>query len=232
MLLKRSSARGSDYSKKIDPIIMHVAYEGKEDEKEYFECLSSILLKRYRKMVQLVPVRKSSTKSTPQQVKDDLVTHLSNSKINLKKTTSHLGFIVIDKDHFFSGTHSRSTWKVITECKQRGISVLCSNPCFEIWLLCHYLDLTTKDQLYIETALANKKVGRNSKTFLKSEFSKLRNGSNIFSVLENIQTAYENENKLKGLSQEPDKLPPDDLMSNVGKIVKVLLDNGIPLGKK
>uniref|UniRef100_UPI00115FA552 RloB family protein n=1 Tax=Vibrio cholerae TaxID=666 RepID=UPI00115FA552 len=206
-------------------------YEGKVDEMEYFDGLSSLLSKRYRKIIRFIAVPKSSTKSTPEQVKDDLVSHLNQNKINLNKTTSHLGFIVIDKDHFFSKSHSKSTWDVIRDCKKKGIVVLCSNPCFEVWLLCHYLDFTTKDHKYIQKALSNKRSAKNSKTFLKTEFSKYRRGEEISSVLNNILTAYDNENKLKMLSRDPDKLPPDDLMSNVGKIVKVLLDSGIPFNK-
>ncbi|EML0260189.1 hypothetical protein V9R49_002111, partial [Vibrio cholerae] len=76
-----------------------------------------------------------------------------------------------------------------------------------------------------------KRSTKNSKTFLKTEFSKYRRGEEISSVLTNILTAYDNENKLKMLSRDPDKLPPDDLMSNVGQIVKVLLDSGIPFNK-
>ncbi|EMF8869102.1 hypothetical protein V4T69_003262 [Vibrio vulnificus] len=69
MLLKRSSGRGSTYAQKIDPITLHIAYEGKQDEKEYFDAFSISLKKRYRKMVKLVPVPKSSTRSTPEVVK-------------------------------------------------------------------------------------------------------------------------------------------------------------------
>ncbi|EHK9183699.1 RloB family protein [Vibrio vulnificus] len=229
MLLKRSSGRGSTYAQKIDPITLHIAYEGKQDEKEYFDAFSISLKKRYRKMVKLVPVPKSSTRSTPEVVKNDLVQHLKRNKINLLKTKSHLGFIVIDKDHFFDNQHQASTWQAIGECSQRGISVICSNPCFEVWLLCHYLDISQQSDEFKRKAIANRKANKNSKTFLKAQVAKYRNNETIDKLISRIPTAYHNEILLKQQARKPDNLPPDELVSNIGLIVKIMLDNGVPL---
>lgn len=229
MLLQKSSPRGSKYLNKIDPITVHVAYEGKEDEKEYFSSLSLSLKKRFRHTVKLIPVEKTGTKSSPEHVKNDLVQHLKLNKINLNRTTSHLGFIVIDKDHYFNGTHAKSTRNAISDCKKRGIKVLCSNPCFEVWLLCHYIDFIQQDEEFLSKAIKNKRIDRskNAKTFLKSEYSNHRNGATIDEVLKLIKVAYENEIKLKESCEEPDKIPPDGIMSNVGVIIKTLIDNGV-----
>ncbi|HHF3022479.1 RloB family protein [Vibrio diabolicus] len=231
MLLQRSGGRGSKYAKKIDPITMHIAYEGKEDEKEYFEAFSSKLSKRFRNTVRLIAVPKTTSASAPETVKNDLVAHLKKNRINLTRTKSHMGFIVIDKDHFFSKQHQRSTWATIADCNKRGITVLCSNPCFEIWLLCHYLDVASQSEKFKNDALRNKKANKNSKSYLKAQVAKFRKGEDVDAMLDRIEYAYNNEAKLKNISKDPHKLPPDDLVSNVGVIVKYLLDNGIPLFK-
>lgn len=229
MLLKRSGGRGSRYAKKIEPITLHIAYEGKEDEKEYFDAFSKKIKKRFRNIVKLVPVPKSSSISRPEVVKNDLVAHLKENGINLLKTKSHLGFIVIDKDHFFEKKHQKSTWQTITECNQKGIKVICSAPCFEVWLLCHYLDISIQDDNFKSKALRNKKSGKNARSFLKTVVSKYRNGEGIDKVLDRLEVAFNNERKLKEIAIDRDKVPPDELLSNVGVIIEVLLANGIPI---
>ncbi|MCG9703678.1 RloB family protein [Photobacterium damselae] len=227
-MFQRSSSRGSKYKKKIEPIYVHIAYEGKEDEKVYFEALEEKIGKRFAHLVTLIPVPKSSTQSSPEKVTNDLVAHLAKNKINLNKVSNHYGFIVIDKDHFFNDTHSKKTWDAIVLCKQKGIEIICSNPCFEVWLLCHYIDVSSESEEFRARALENGKVSAN-KTFLKKEFSNARGTDIIDVTLEHTANAYNNEEKLKRLSSDAEALPPISLHSNVGKIIKLLDDNGIPL---
>lgn len=227
-MFQRSSSRGSKYRKKINPIYVHIAYEGKEDEKVYFEALEEKIGKRFSHLVTLIPVPKSSTESSPEKVTNDLVEHLAKNKINLNKASNHYGFIVIDKDHFFNNTHSKKTWDAIGLCTQKGIEVICSNPCFEVWLLCHYVDVSSESEEFRTSALENSKVSA-TKTFLKKKFSEARGMDIIHVTLERTANAYNNEEKLKRLSADAEALPPVSLQSNVGKIIKLLDDNGIPL---
>lgn len=227
-MFQRSSTRGSKYKKKIEPIYVHIAYEGKEDEKAYFEALEEKIGKRFTHLVTLIPVPKSSTQSSPEKVTNDLVAHLAKNKININKVSNHYGFIVIDKDHFFNDTHSKKTWDAIVLCQQKGIEIICSNPCFEVWLLCHYIDVSSESEEFRASALENGKVSAN-KTFLKKEFSNKRGTDTIDVTLEYTANAYNNEEKLKRLSSDAEALPPVSLHSNVGKIIKLLDDNGIPL---
>ena len=196
MLLKKSGARGSKYRKRIDPINFHIAYEGADAEKEYFEEFANVLLdKRFQKLINFIPVSKSSTDSPPEKVLNDLSTHLSKNNINIKSSKQHIAFIVIDKDHFFESNHIKSTQRVLKDCREKNINVLCSTPCFEIWLILHYIDLSTKSDEYKNNAFKNKKINK-SKTFLKNEFSKLRGGDNIKQTLMKLEVAYNNEKKL------------------------------------
>lgn len=227
-MFQRSSSRGSKYKNKIDLIYVHIAYEGKEDEKAYFEALEEKIGKRFAHLVTLIPVPKSSTQSSPEKVTNDLVSHLAKNRVNLKKATNHYGFIVIDKDHFFDNTHSKKTWAAIALCTQKGIEVICSNPCFEVWLLCHYVDVSSESEEFRASALKNSKVNA-TKTFLKKEFSNARGTDTIDVTLKHTANAYNNEEKLKKLSSNAEALPPVALHSNVGKIIKLLDDNGITL---
>ena len=127
MAFKRSKPKGSKYQQKIDAVTLHVAYEGAQDEADYFEQLAKSIPKRYLSLLKLVPVKKSSTASAPSKVYDDLCAHLQSNNINLN-ASNDIAFMVIDRDHHFSGTHQNETRPTVKACKQRNIQVLCSTP--------------------------------------------------------------------------------------------------------
>lgn len=221
MALKRPNTRGSRYRSKIDPITLHVAYEGAEDEKVYFESLSHAIPKQFINLLKLIPVKKSSTASAPSKVYDDLCTHLEKHKVKLNRQ-SDFAFMVIDRDHHFSKGHQEGTRVAIKQCRQRSIEVLCSTPCFEIWLLCHYQDITEYDETFRTAALENKN------DYLKKEVRKQKAGESIQAMLLRTQTALENEARLKALRTE-DTIPPQQLQSNVGQIIQLMIDHGFPI---
>lgn len=225
MLPKITNTRGSRYKNKIDPVVFHIAYEGAVAEKEYFEALSKLVPKRFRNNVKLIPVPKSSTNSAPSKVLADLTKHLKDNSINLKRSTSNVAFIVIDTDHHFTGTHSRSTYDVVNYCKNNNISVVITKPCFEVWLMCHYIDICTMTTNFQQDLLDNIKVSGNNR-FAKVEFGKLKGRDTHKDLMSKLSIAITNESKISSLSTHT-SLPPTSLYSNVGDIIKNLNDTGI-----
>ena len=55
-------------------------------------------------------------------------------------------WLVIDVDHHFSGTHNRGTSQALKEAREFGACVAVSNPCFEVWLLLHLVELADTDK--------------------------------------------------------------------------------------
>lgn len=238
--LKKESARGvgngSRYARKvkdqkIDPITIHVAYEGEKTEKEYFEALASSISKRFRHLVILFPVPKNAEGSSPDKVVGDLVEHLESKSINIKKTTSHAGFIVIDTDHHFTGTHNKRTQEALQLCKQKGIEIAITNPCFELWQMCHLADISGKDIEFKERLLQNRKHPTStSQTFSKVEYSKLRGELSSEKLIELIPTALEYEKKVNNeLEDQTNLLPPKGLYSSVSKIIDKMVESGFML---
>ncbi|MDO6684505.1 MULTISPECIES: RloB family protein [unclassified Agarivorans] len=238
--LKKESARGigsgSQYARKvkaqkIDPIIIHVAYEGEKAEKDYFEALASSISKRFRNLVILFPVPKSAQGSAPDKVVGDLVEHLDSKSINLKKTTSHAGFIVIDTDHHFTGTHNRGTQDALKLCKQKGIEIAITNPCFELWQMCHLADISGKDAEFKEKLFQNRKHPTSTtQTFSKVEYSKLREGLSSEELIKLIPTALEYEKKVNDeLEDETNLSPPKGLYSGISKIIDKMVEAGFIL---
>jgi len=234
--LKKESARGvvkgSQYArKKIDPITIHVAYEGEKAEKHYFEALEKSISKRFRNLVILFPVPKNAQGSAPDKVVSDLVEHLNSESINLKKTTRHIGFIVIDTDHHFTGKHNKSTQEALRLCKQKGILVAITNPCFELWKMCHLTDISAKDAEFKEKLLQNKKHPESTtQTFSKVEYSKLKAELSSKELIKFIPKALEHEKKVNDELEDKTSLsPPKGLYSGVSQIIDKMKEAGFIL---
>ncbi|ENM3807589.1 RloB domain-containing protein [Vibrio cholerae] len=229
--INRKAARGSKYAKKIDPITFHVAYEGIEAEKEYFEALSRSISRRFRKLILFIPVPKSSTDSAPSKVVEDLVKHLDENSINLKNANfNHKGVIVIDTDHHFSDTHNKSTQEALKICRQKGIQVVITNPCFELWLMCHFSDISERSNEFCESLLRNNKhPDSKTKTFSKVEYSKMKGNTSITEIITLLPDALKNEQSLNLKCANQTLIPPTQLYSGVGQIIHQMIEAGFIL---
>lgn len=81
-------------------------------------------------------------------------------------------WILLDTDHCIKQEHIRSYIRVIKDAKKKGIKVALSRPCFELWLLLHYVEsseiIDLKNAREVEAAL-DKVLGiKYDKTNLKS----------------------------------------------------------------
>lgn len=47
---------------------------------------------------------------------------------------------LLDGDHYLKGSHLNSFTRALQEARQAGIQVAISNPCFELWLLLHWIE--------------------------------------------------------------------------------------------
>lgn len=61
-------------------------------------------------------------------------------------------WICIDADHWIRGSHQRELAEVLRQCRSKGYGVAISNPCFEVWLLLHFV---TIDDKLLNTILGN-----------------------------------------------------------------------------
>ncbi len=231
MSARQSTPRGgSRYQQSVErkAITIHIAYEGAVDEAKYFEELQDKVLKRYKGLLKIIPVNKSSTDAQPSKVYDDLSNYLEKNKINLnRKNSRDIAFLVIDKDRHFNDTHAKDNVAAIRSCRDKGIIVLCSNPCFELWLLCHYIDVSKKADSYKELAITNKK--ENGRTFMKKEVSYYRKGEPFSDLISKTNTALNNEYNLSIQAKNPNSDIPDELVSKVGKIYLTIKELGIEL---
>ena len=81
-------------------------------------------------------------------------------------------WMLLDTDHYITGTHLAGFTQAIKEAKQKGVNVALSRPCFELWLLLHHLDESNARSLenasQVELMLRETR-GEYNKTKLKPE---------------------------------------------------------------
>lgn len=131
--------------------------------------------------------------------------------------------IVIDRD---KKSHSEEMMKsVISECNDNGYECYISNPCFELWLLFHRVDVKEKYKGQYDKIIKNEKIS-NKHTFVSYELSKIsHHGKDIRNFesfyLPNIRTAIKRAKEFEldnyGLI--------DKIGSNVAILVEKILDD-------
>jgi hypothetical protein len=212
-MFQRSQGRGSSYQrKKINATILHVSYEGAEDEAKYFEVWVAALPKRYKHLIKIIPVPKQdNSKSSPSAVVQDLVDHLKKNKVNLNNKGDK-AYIVIDVDHHFSGTHMTTTSAALRKCKEMKIKVICNSPAVDLWFICHYENPTDWTDEFKEKAL------RNKRRFLKSYLGGIRQKETISELIKRTETARVNCQALRNEIDRPEHIPPSGLLPNVDLI--------------
>ena len=81
-------------------------------------------------------------------------------------------WMLLDTDHCIQGTHLEGFLFALQNARQRGVKVALSKPCFELWLLLHYVEETEvkifNNAKQVEAAL-REVIGEYKKTNLKSE---------------------------------------------------------------
>lgn len=103
--------------------------------------------------------------------------------------------IVIDTDSW------NDIDKIINYCKEKGYQIFISNPCFELWLLFHWLDVTTLSEDE-QRQIKNNTKQSNKHTYVSLKLSKVAHHtkSNIAfrtKYLDKLDTAIINASKLE-----------------------------------
>jgi hypothetical protein len=140
-----------------------IACEGEATEALYFEELADGL-----RRVRVLPLPAVAGQAAPKQVLERL--NASGARRGLKPDDEL--WMVIDVDHYFSGTHEDSTRRALDEAAQRGYNVAISNRCFEAWLLYHFEAVAPHESVAELVARLRLHLGGYSKN--RSYFEKLR----------------------------------------------------------
>lgn len=81
-------------------------------------------------------------------------------------------WLILDTDHVTKGTHLASLTQTLTRARQARVNIAFSRPCFELWLLLHYVDETGIGNLANATAVnkhLRRSIGTYNKRLLRAE---------------------------------------------------------------
>lgn len=115
---------------KRDCRLIIIATEGKETEKQYFNCLlenSATLNTRIQ--IKILPTGENN-QSSPEAVFNRLKSYQDEYALNEQDEL----WLMIDVDRW----GDKKLADIAQKSKQSCFDLAISNPCFEIWLLCHF----------------------------------------------------------------------------------------------
>lgn len=206
MRVRKSLVRNTGFR---DGRMIIIATEGTVTEVEYFRQLQEhTVLSPLRFQIKVIaPV---GNKTAPNHV----LSSLSSFKKEYQIKGNDELWMVIDRDKW----EIKMLSEIQSICKQKGIGLCISNPCFEIWLILHYQDLAKESDAIRDELLKNMKEGKN--TYIKNYISDLRGNKNLNefgSLFPLITTAMENTQLLR-------EIPESNIFDNLGSDVDLIFE--------
>lgn len=201
----------------LSPKLFVVATEGRYTEPIYFEALSEEL---DHTKVHLEVLTKDNNNSSPRAVLEQLNAFAENYSLDEEDEL----WMVIDRD--YQAWSEKMIKEVAQICHQKaGYFLALSNPCFELWLILHLVDVTTLAPKIQELLFQNKKVSSN-KTYSKKMLADYLGGFKeadypAQKLIPNVQDAIE---RAKKLDLHPNHRWPDYLSSRLDLLLESLLN--------
>lgn len=135
-----------------------IASEGKETEKIYFNAVKNSICAGN---VHMEVLERDSTDSSP----DKVYTQLKQFQETYQLDDDDELWMVIDRD----GWKPHTLAEIARLCNQsRFLHFAMSSPCFELWLLLHFEDVSLMSEDERQALQKNKRVSRRGDTWLKS----------------------------------------------------------------
>lgn len=186
-----------------------IATEGSLTEVSYFTQLNvAAILSSNKFQIKVIPPE--NNRSSP----NNILRSLTNFKREYQIKGVDELWMVIDRDRWTIQMLSN----IISQCKQKGIGLCISNPCFEIWLILHYKDLTKESQETKDALRINKKQGNN--TYVKSYISDLMGNEHLNDYTELFPLITEAINHAKSLKV----ISGSNIFENLGSDVDFIFD--------
>jgi hypothetical protein len=199
--------------------IIVIAFEGAEDKAEdrYFEGIQSILDKKtidksFKVYIHSIPNKNNL--SAPSHIFENLNEfNTDDLDLDFKEDKS---FLLVDFDRHLPNIIKHD---IENKCKNGNIKLIICRPCFELWLLLHFEDVSSLDEDNKKLLLKNAKVSTEGKPInnrlTEACGSANKRNLNFETYKDNILQAIENTLKL----DNSNNVIPDCLSARVDKIL-------------
>ena len=143
-----------------DARLIVIASEGKDTERIYFNALAKEYVNPRVHVHILERSESEQNNSSPEHV----LKQLNDYKEQYSLESDDELWLVVDKDRWTEAMLSH----VATECAQDNyMHMALSNPCIELWLLLHLVDVTSLSQEEQQQWLENRRKSKNADPYLK-----------------------------------------------------------------
>lgn len=199
-----------------DARLIVIASEGKDTERIYFKALA----KEYTNPRVHVHILKRSEDEKNNSSPEHVLEQLNEYKCQYELEADDELWLVTDKDNWTEAMLSR----VATECMQDvSMHMALSNPCFELWLLLHLVDvssLTPEEQrLWMENRRKSKSSNPYLKVLLRQKMGSYHESAyDVLTLIEHVEVAIERARLL-------DKNPADRWPQTLGTLVYLLAES-------
>lgn len=199
-----------------DARLIVIATEGKDTERIYFKALAKEYTNPRVHVHILERCEDEQNNSSPEHV----LKQLNDYKGQYELESDDELWLVIDKDHWTEAMLSH----VATACAQDDyMHVALSNPCFELWLLLHFVDaalLTSGEQhLWMENRKKSKNADPYLKVLLRQEMGSYHESAyDALLLVAHVEEAIERARAL-------DKNPTDRWPQTIGTRVYLLAES-------
>lgn len=115
-----------------DARLFVIATEDTYAARQYFDAFGGMSPR-----VKIVVSETTDSRSSPQHVVDRLLRYRDVEELNEDDRL----WALLDTDHWIEPNHRAQLIDALKRAKDNGIMVAMSNPCFDLWLLLHHMDL-------------------------------------------------------------------------------------------
>ncbi|EGQ9220379.1 RloB family protein [Vibrio parahaemolyticus] len=175
----------------------------------YFTEYKKNVSKRFEQLIDLCVIKRGETEDTkedkdfaigcssPESVVNYASEYIKEHHPEVDKGHDKV-FVLVDKDRWQDKNLSTAS----TLCRQKGYDLIVSNPAFEVWLLLHFVDISSLPTDEIELIKNNEKLNpKQPESYLKLKLKEHIDGFSYTSIksqdfLPKINVAVENANKL------------------------------------
>jgi len=200
-----------------DPSLIVIATEGRETEQQYFEAVRLKCVSiGSRLKVEVIPTHehdRDPSHSSPKYVLDQLSSYKKKYGLNTHDELC----MAIDRDKQ-SWTEAELSW-VAAECSRKQFLLALSNPCFEVWLLLHLVDVDDYNNDKKARLLENLRDGRHA--YIKHELARVLSkavSSNI-----DLDDYWDNTSLAVSRAEAMDTAPTERWPNNLGSRVYLLM---------